>query len=126
MFVPPLEKRFSSRPRWRDHPGRNLVVSLDPPELPTLTQSVLDEATLQSLISDLLQCTQILELTTKGGEQLRAQKEKSQLPELVAGLKAGAFRGLQIRYLWEEKEWIDTLLATPEGLRLIRIEQPGG
>ena len=38
-----------------------------------------------------------------------------------AGLAAGDFRGVQVRYVYEGKEWCDTLLAAPGGVRLVRI-----
>lgn len=91
------------------------------PKLPALQQTVLDSATLEALFRDLAQCTQILAVLPKGGPQAYASDRGIDLEAARAGLASGAFRGVQVRYRYENQEWCDTLLATPGGVRLVRI-----
>lgn len=91
------------------------------PKLPTLQQTVLDAPTLEALFRDLAQCTQILAVVPKGAPQAYAAGHGIDLEAARAGLASGAFRGVQVRYRYEGQEWCDTLLATPGGVRLVRI-----
>ncbi|MBK9992313.1 MAG: hypothetical protein IPP19_16735 [Verrucomicrobia bacterium] len=91
------------------------------PKLPALQQTVLDEATLDALFRDLAQCTQILAVIPKGAPQAYAAERGIDLEAARAGLASGIFRGVQVRYRYDGQEWCDTLLATPGGVRLVRI-----
>lgn len=91
------------------------------PKLPVLQQTVLDAATLEALFRDLAQCTQILGVIPKGAPQAYAAEKGISLDAAREGLVSGAFRGVQVRYRYENQEWCDTLLATPAGVRLVRI-----
>lgn len=92
--------------------------------LAELTQAVLDHATLEALVRDLGSQTQILSLTTKQGEQRRAQSAGDSLVEAVEALKQGKLRGVQVHYLWRGQEWLDTLLRGPEGIKIVRTLAP--
>jgi hypothetical protein len=96
----------------------------DKPELPELSQAVLDDSTLQALVQDLSALTRILSVTTKGAAQTRAQAAPCSLQEAVEALRHREVRGVQVHYLWENQEWIDTLLAVPEGIRIVRTAAP--
>jgi hypothetical protein len=98
-------------------------VSDPAPKLPALQQTVLDAPTLEALFRDLAQCTQILAVIPKGGPQAYAADRGIDLETARAGLASGVFRGVQVRYRYENQEWCDTLLATPGGVRLVRISQ---
>lgn len=91
------------------------------PKLPALQQTVLDAATLEALFRDLAQCTQILAVLPKGAPQAYAGDRAISLDAAREGLASGAFRGVQVRYRYDGQEWCDTLLATPGGVRLVRI-----
>ena len=91
------------------------------PKLPALQQTVLDAPTLEALFRDLAQCTQILAVVPKGAPQAYAPDRGIDLEAARAGLISGQFRGVQVRYRYEGQEWCDTLLATPGGVRLVRI-----
>jgi hypothetical protein len=43
------------------------------------------------------------------------------LTQAAGQLIGGKSNRLQIRYTWQNKSWIDTLIRTPEGFRLTRI-----
>jgi hypothetical protein len=90
------------------------------PLLPELTQSELDGETLVSLVQDLTSQTQILEVLTKGGLCARADKTELTLEEAVTALCAGAVRGVQIRYVWEGTQWLDTLINNQGTIRIVR------
>ena len=64
-------------------------------DLPPLTQSCLDECTLEALLDDLSSLTEILEVTVKGGEFDRAEKTSLALRPAVKALQAGLVRGVQ-------------------------------
>ena len=91
-------------------------------KLAELTHSTLDNLTLQRLLEDLTSLTEILEVTTKGGEFCRAKRSPQTLGLAVEALQAGQIRGVQIRYRWQQEEWLDTLLAGPAGLRIVRVK----
>ncbi len=91
------------------------------PQLPALTQAVLDPATLDALFRDLATCTEILSVHPKASPGAHVGETAITLPAARAGLLAGEFRGVQIRYRYESKEWCDTLLASPGGIRIVRI-----
>lgn len=92
------------------------------PELAELTQALLDAPTLSALVHDLSELTQVLSLTVKGGAEVHGKASSWSLDEAVAALLAGHLRGVQIHYVWSEKEWIDTLLRRPEGVMLVRTQ----
>lgn len=92
--------------------------------LAELTQGRLDEPTLTALLDDLSELTEILEVLTKGGECARAERSQPDLREAVAALQAGQLRGVQVRYLWDGQQWLDTLLRGPDGVRLVRVQVP--
>ncbi len=91
------------------------------PQLPALTQAVLDPATLDALFRDLATCTEILAVVPKISKQAMTEPVAIDLAAARAGLASGRFRGVQIRYRYESKEWCDTLLAASAGLRLVRV-----
>lgn len=91
-------------------------------DLPALTQSCLDESTLEALLDDLSSLTEILEVTVKGGEFDRAEKTSLALRPAVKALQAGLVRGVQIRYLWHQQQWLDTLLGGGNEIRIVRIQ----
>ncbi|MBT9584361.1 hypothetical protein IV102_13545 [bacterium] len=91
-------------------------------ELPPLTRSCLDAATLEALLDDLSSLTEILEVTVKGGQFDRSEKTCLALRPAVKALQAGLVRGVQIRYLWHQEQWLDTLLVGRDGIRIVRIQ----
>jgi hypothetical protein len=90
-------------------------------ELADLHQGVLDLPTLRQLFDDLDLCTEIVEVRTKGGAIDHADGVIP-FPDARRAFEGRSVRGLQVRYLWEGEGWIDTLLWTPEGPRLVRMK----
>ncbi len=91
------------------------------PRLPDVQQSVLDDATLQALFRDLAQFTQILAVIPKMSAAAMVAETSLNLENAHDGLRSGAYRGVQVRYRYDNQEWCDTLLNTPAGIKLVRI-----
>ena len=92
--------------------------------LPDVHEADLDPATLAALVRDLEQCAEILDVMVKGGAKRRAQAEPVPLREAVARFLDGEIAGVQIRYRFEGSEWRDTLMRTPDAVRLVRFQLP--
>lgn len=93
-------------------------------ELPELHQSLLDPPTLSQLFDDLEACTEVLDVLVKGAPTDHADGRPLGLRDAQGLLERRAVRGMQIRYRWDGHEWRDTLLWSPEGLRIVRMQMP--
>lgn len=95
-------------------------------ELPELHQSVLDPDTVRQLIADVSTLTEIIEVIPKGKVDGYVDEPGSgSTMNIELGrdlLLAGEIRGLQIRYRHQGAQWWDTLIALPEGFRIVRIQ----
>lgn len=94
---------------------------MEEPKLAELTESLLDRATFEAFLDDLEACTQVLDVLVKGGTKQRTDAKPVGLREAGAMLVEGAVHALQIRYRYDGSEWRDTLLWSPEGLRIVRM-----
>lgn len=99
-------------------------MSEDRVELADLYQAELDASTLDALFADLAAHAEIFEVRSKGGARAMAGAEALSLEQARALLAAGAVRGIQIRYRFEGEVWLDTLLAGPTAVRLVRARAP--
>lgn len=90
-------------------------------ELPELNVGTLDGETLERLLQDLAACAEVLEVQVKGSAEAHAQGGGLGLIEAGRLLIEGRARGVQVRYLFEEALWCDTLIAGPAGVRLVRM-----
>ena len=91
-------------------------------ELPQLQQVEVDDALLDALVTDLSALTEILCVMPKAGSG-RVLPKTMPLDEGVQMLRGNNLRGLQVRYRYDGDEWWDTLMQTPNGIRLTRIKQ---
>jgi len=91
-------------------------------DLPQLQQVEVDDTLLDALVTDLTALTEILCVMPKAGAG-RVVPKTMPLAEGVQMLRENNLRGLQVRYRYEGDEWWDTLMQTPNGLRLTRIKQ---
>lgn len=96
--------------------------STDQPDLPELQQSVLDQATLDDLIRDIEQCTEVMEVIVKPASGEYAVPETVSPKEGQHLLSEGILRGLQIRYRYQGELWIDTLLNVGNNVQLTRMK----
>lgn len=94
------------------------------PRLAELVHAELDTATLDALERDLATLTTVLDVQVKGAAATYAAGTGTALAEALAALRAGAVRGVQVRYAYQQDVWWDTLLRTPAGVRLVRRRAP--
>lgn len=96
-------------------------MSEQPLELPDLHQADLDDATVAALFRDLAACAQILEVQVKGGATARssARPDLDTARDLLLG---GQVRAIQVRYAYQGAQWLDTLMRTPGGVRVVRMQ----
>lgn len=95
--------------------------------LPPLQDAILDPETLEQLFRDIQRHAVVDEVLLKGGAALMASEKSVPLAEAEQALRERRVAGVQIRYRYEGANWWDTLMHTPQGVRLIRIEhRPGG
>jgi hypothetical protein len=92
--------------------------------LPALQDALLDGDTLEALFRDLVGLVEIQEILLKGASRSHALERSASLDEARAALEQGAVIGVQIRYRYQGGDWWDTLLRTPQGIRLVRIQPP--
>ena len=92
--------------------------------LPDVYQADLDEEAYHALLADLASLD-ALEVAVKHTAQQRSEEGRAwTLAEARAALDEGRVRALQVRYAHEGQVWIDTLVRTPSGVRLVRIAAP--
>jgi hypothetical protein len=103
----------------RDEPGQPL---LEPAVLADLQDAELDRETLDQLFFDLSQLAQLVEVRVKGAVDGYAAEAQPTL-EKASTLLAEGF-AVQLRYIYQGSEWIDTLLPLEGGARLIRVRPP--
>lgn len=94
---------------------------LDAEALPSLQEAVLDATTLARLVTDIQGLTVVDEVLLKGGAIARASTQRHSLADAVEALQQGHVLGVQVRYRYQGQCWWDTLLHTPQGIRLVRI-----
>lgn len=86
-------------------------------------EAFIDPATLEQLFVDWAGAAEVLAVMAKGGTTDRAHGGTLSLEEGRALFMDKKVRGLQVRYRYEGSEWWDTLMRTPAGVRIVRIEQ---
>lgn len=100
-----------------------MSTSLEDEPLPQVQDAILDAETLEQLASDLQSFATVDEVLLKGGAMAMTSGQSVSLAEAMDALKQGQVVGIQIRYRYGGSSWWDTLLRTPHGIRIVRIEQ---
>jgi hypothetical protein len=95
--------------------------AIETPKLAELQDAILDAETLERLFRDLELCTKILGVTPRRARNQMVPNVNVTLSDAKVLLASGAISGLQIRYLYEDVEWWDTLIRMQQGVRLVRI-----
>jgi len=101
--------------------GPLVVVDAAPGDLPELGHTVLDEAGLRLLFADLAKQSRMLEATLRPTPLSRPRPVK-RLRTLLLGLLERRVFGAQLKYEHAGLVWLDTLIATTGGVRLVRFE----
>ncbi len=88
--------------------------------MPELQHTVLDEAGLRSLFADLTDRS-LLEATVRASPSARPRRV-TRLGRLLTRLVERRVFGAQFRYEHGGAIWLDTLIATTGGVRLVRLD----
>lgn len=91
--------------------------------MPEMREGQLDAAQVEQLFADLASCTQVLAILEKGGQQNHAKTSHSNLIAARDRFLNREVLAVQIRYHYDNAEWIDTLLHSPTGIRVVRCQQ---
>jgi hypothetical protein len=97
------------------------MVSEEQENLPEVSEAVLSDDELAALIRDLRACTEIAEIRIKSGPGSADEHQQSTLDDAAQLLFDRSVRGVQIRYRFDDADWMDTLMPVAEGIRLVRI-----
>lgn len=92
--------------------------------LPPLYEGLLDEAGVEALLNDLGALAELREARLKGAPTELCAADSLSFAEAARAWRGGSARALQLRYRYAGREWSDTLLRTPAGTRVVRIELP--
>ena len=90
--------------------------------LPDLHQAILDEPTLEQLLTDLENHAEVNEVIPKFTAKGYVPEGPMNLDEARKLLHFRSARGVQIRYRYDGSDWWDTIMTAPEGYRLVRIK----
>jgi len=91
-------------------------------DLPELHQAILDPQTLDQLFTDIDQCTRLVEVMVKIAPQVHTPETTAfSLEQARQMFDEGSALGVQLRYVYQESHWWDTLMRTQQGIRLVRI-----
>ncbi|QDV26203.1 hypothetical protein [Aureliella helgolandensis] len=98
---------------------------MDLSQLPPMREAFLSEEQVRQLFSDIETLGSDILLMQRGANAQRATASRAtaaaQLRVAQDTLLSGEIRRLQVRYHWQQVDWIDTLEAGQQGVRLIRI-----
>lgn len=100
----------------------NFVPSDTEPPLPTLYEAELDAAQVTELFTDLEHAAQIHEVRSKTGGTARSTRTDIDLAAVRAQLWSGPQQSVQIIYAHQGRTWIDTLMRTSAGVKLVRMQ----
>lgn len=100
--------------------------SVDPAILPPVTEALLGDSDVLQLLADIGSCASQITLMhrrlTGNASPGSSGISSAQLMAAWDILTTGQTNRLQIRYLWAQASWIDTIESRPDGFRLVRIQ----
>lgn len=95
------------------------------PALPPIHVADIDRDKLGELFTDVEALGEQLEIVLKRGAEARVDAGPcASLAQAMELLTCGTVLGVQLRYRFEGADWWDTLMRTPTGFRLVRIQHP--
>jgi len=95
-------------------------------ELPPMSDAVLDDGAVAALFRDVRELAELEEIIIKAGPGYVDGQQAVTLDEAERLLNEKAVRGLQLRYRHQGAQWWDTLMPTPQGVRLVRVKHDFG
>ena len=90
--------------------------------LPELWNAIVDEATFQQMLDELQSYATILAVQEKQAAQKQTDGEMLTFAAAINRFRAGQSQAVQIHYLFDGKEWCDTIKRLPEGYKVVRME----
>lgn len=94
------------------------------PPLPKLHRELLDEAGVDGLFAAIAREGEAVRILLKGAVSEYANDDLVTLPAARELLRARTVHAVQLRYRRAATAWLDTLMCGPDGVRLVRIEDP--
>ncbi len=98
---------------------------MDLSELPPMREALLTEEQVRQLFSDIESLASEILLMQRSARSQQATASRAttaeQLRTAQESLLSGNVPRVQIRYHWQDSNWIDTLEARDRGIRLVRI-----
>lgn len=114
--------KHSSDQNGTHHPDAiRLTHTPDGLKLPDLHEGLLDKDTLHQLFTDIAKHTKVFGIIARYQKRGFEDGTNVSLRQAEKLLNDKQVRAVQIRYLYENGEWWDTLMPTPNGIRLVRI-----
>ncbi len=95
---------------------------MDEAPLPDMFQADLDDAGVDELFTDLAAHADVQHIRMRDGPT--PDGCATTLGEARAHLLSGEVSGVQIIYRFDGEGWLDTLMRTDAGIRLVRVRQP--
>jgi len=91
--------------------------------LPPVHVAEIDHDKLRELFADVEALGEHLEIVLKRVTEAHVERVPYvSLAEALEELSSGTALGAQLRYSYKGADWWDTLLRTPDGFRLVRIQ----
>lgn len=90
--------------------------------LPELFQSIIDEATLRELFTDLQAVATIKMVRLKRSAEVHADPGPVTLNSALAAFQSRTASGIQISYAYQNANWIDTVVFQDNAILLTRIQ----
>ena len=105
-----------------EHPPNHDGMDLS--ELPPMREATLTSEQVADLFLDVAELAtdvMLMQLTLAGRAAASRVSTSAQLQAARESLLDGNLPRLQLRYRWNDAQWIDTLKQVPEGFHLVRI-----
>lgn len=93
-------------------------------DFPELRQSKVGRRGLREYFDDLRHVADVENVRVKGAAAEYADDREVGLERAFELLVKGEVRGVQIRYVWRDEAWWDTLLCQEDGIELTRVQPP--
>jgi hypothetical protein len=88
-----------------------------------MTDAVLDPAEVAALFRDYRALAGSMQIQLRNAPGLVLPHPSPTLDDAESLLLSGSIRGMQLRYQFNGRNWCDTLMPIPLGVRLVRISQ---
>ena len=96
----------------------------DGPPIPEMRESALSAEDIHALAADLTTHAVIHSIICKGGARQHSPAKPLRLDDAVEQLLSKTVAAVQVRYQFDSHDWTDTLMNTPNGIKLVRCQHP--